>query len=296
MKITIFISFTLFTIIISDCSSNDTTQLSNEYDAIFSIYKSYEGYENYSPEFFELLARNFFNIMYYSLNPLISTAESIIKDCDNRIQQDSGNASSYNKIKTNANNIKTQINNKITTLKNNQINKQELPSTYIKELLNCYNEQYKGYIKSVIEQSPLFVTRETPSVINSFAPFIITGWTKVEIYIGQFDYGGITLGFCEYSNCTNTKFSGINIAYFGENCYHIDYFVDNEYTITGRSCLSKYELYHLYLFYDKSSINIGTYKEVTNNHFYFFTQSTSGDRAFCGSILNEKTVLRINNL
>ena len=69
--------------------------------------------------------------------------------------------------------------------------------------------------------------------------------TELDIQIGNFNYGeiGLGFGFKNKNECTN--FTGINIVYFGDNCYHLDYYVNGEYEVTGRSCLSMYELYHI---------------------------------------------------
>lgn len=86
---------------------------------------------------------------------------------------------------------------------------------------------------------------QTKEIYWQFVPKIISG-------------GGIFFGMCAYNatdpinNCPPAKdtllsvyFSGIAITYFGDNCYHIDHFVNNGYWTTPRHCLSEYELLNM---------------------------------------------------
>ena len=53
--------------------------------------------------------------------------------------------------------------------------------------------------------------------------------TELDLQIGNFNYGGgrgLGFGFKNKYECTN--FTGINIVYFGDNCYHLDYYVNGE--------------------------------------------------------------------
>ncbi len=69
--------------------------------------------------------------------------------------------------------------------------------------------------------------------------------------------GGIFMGVCAFdgrsppSSCDKTNditksvyFSGISLTYFGEDCYNLDMYLNNNYWTTPRHCLSKYELYN----------------------------------------------------
>ena len=112
--------------------------------------------------------------------------------------------------------------------------------------------------------------------------------TELDLQIGNFNYGGgRELGF-GFKN----KYAGINIVYFGDNCYHLDYYVNGKYEVTGRSCLSMYELYHITIKKEHNQMLIKLH--LDNEPFFkrsiFFLE---GKSFFCGFIMNDLTILKI---
>ena len=198
---------------------------------------------------------------------------------------------------TTIDNAKTGLNSKKTILESNHNDKQTCMS--VNQLVagnHCYNKQYKGYLPSK-KSDDVMITRHVDAKLDTIAPFILTddkfssSFNTAEIYIGHFYYGGISIGVCEHENCESSIFNGINIAYFGDNCYHVDYFIINEYIGTKRTCLSKYELYHLYFKIEGSTFSIGLEKEVPD--YYFYSAKVDNHVSICGSLLNKMTTLKI---
>jgi hypothetical protein len=62
------------------------------------------------------------------------------------------------------------------------------------------------------------------------------------IFFGVCVYDPVACGAFYTDIIDVVKFSGIGITYFGEDCYHIDMYINGAYWTTPKHCLSTYEL------------------------------------------------------
>lgn len=115
---------------------------------------------------------------------------------------------------------------------------------------------------------------------------------SMDILLWNIDVGGISLGYCFG---TDLIFTGIYINYFGDNCYHLDYIIEDKYNITGRTCLSQYELYSIKTQISNNNfvkIYIHTEKEPIFNYQVLNANSPA---SFCGACYNQITTIRFSN-
>lgn len=306
-----FLSFFIF-ITFCLCCKNESNNYKTEYNKIKLRYQPYENYTEHSAEHIFALATNAYAIIFYDIKALSLKVKENYDDCESKIKEeedkkkDEQNKSYINDL-NNTRNAISSIYNKIKDLNTTLYNKTFLKQEHGNSENNCIKGQYSGLIDGTSKTG--FVTRKVYARLDGVSPFIFN-FANADIYIGNFDYGGIMIGLCEMNITSNTQtskidedknlvcdvvsFTGINIAYFGDNCYHVDYFVKSQYTRTGRSCLSKYELYLINL---EKSTEMMTLKLGLESD-PFFQESINKDKTymFCGSILNNMTLLDFKNI
>ena len=185
-----------------------------------------------------------------------------------------------------------------------QIEEQKKPrgnfsSSYTTSLLCNTNVNY-SYYDSISSTATSFDIKirlknsNTPNVY--FLPFIVKyafATASLDIKLWDINYAPISIGVCQMSsqNCIDKStynFTGIQIAFFGDNCYHVDFFIEGNYNSTSRSCLSKYELYKLSLKVDGNELTMKLHLEDWN----FFSEKLIGQSYyFCGGLMDKRVIL-----
>ena len=185
-----------------------------------------------------------------------------------------------------------------------QIEEQKKPrgnfsSSYTTSLLCNTNVNY-SYYDSISSTATSFDIKirlknsNTPNVY--FLPFIVNyafTTASLDIKLWDINYAPISIGVCQMSspNCIDKStynFTGIQIAFFGDNCYHVDFFIEGNYNSTSRSCLSKYELYKLSLKVDGNELTMKLHLEDWN----FFSEKLIGQSYyFCGGLMDKRVIL-----
>ena len=185
-----------------------------------------------------------------------------------------------------------------------QIEEQKQPrgnfsSSYTTSLLCNTNVNY-SYYDSISSTATSFDIKirlknsNTPNVY--FLPFIVKDaftTASLDIKLWDINYAPISIGVCQMSspNCIDKNtynFTGIQIAFFGDNCYHVDFFIEGNYNSTSRSCLSKYELYKLSLKVDGNELTMKLHLEDWN----FFSEKLIGQSYyFCGGLMDKRVIL-----
>ena len=185
-----------------------------------------------------------------------------------------------------------------------QIEEQKKPrgnfsSSYTTSLLCNTNVNY-SYYDSISSTATSFDIKirlknsNTPNVY--FLPFIVKyafTTASLDIKLWDINYAPISIGVCQMSspNCIDKStynFTGIQIAFFGDNCYHVDFFIEGNYNSTSRSCLSKYELYKLSLKVDGNELTMKLHLEDWN----FFSEKLIGQSYyFCGGLMDKRVIL-----
>jgi hypothetical protein len=118
------------------------------------------------------------------------------------------------------------------------------PDTITRKYNNGGQENYLQYQHYGADNQPIYYN----FIIDKYPASMI--W---QVLPKNIDDGGLFFGMCAYDGrdknfCYNNDisqtvyFNGIAILYFGDNCYHIDQYMNNDYWNTPRSCLSKFEL------------------------------------------------------
>lgn len=183
------------------------------------------------------------------------------------------------------------LNNLTEPLKSISAQVQQLSKKSLK-LFNpdLYNKMY--YYQYEIFDDYIIYKRKDSSVFNlnntkDFFLLPIGKNASYDILLWNIDIGGISLGVCS----DTLNFTGIYINYFGDNCYHLDYFVNGTYTVTGRTCLSQYELYSLRLNFSSSYFNITSEAE----EYPLFAEKMVGKTFtdICASIYNNVSLMKI---
>jgi hypothetical protein len=104
---------------------------------------------------------------------------------------------------------------------------------------NGYTGEYYVVLNNVLNLNP-----SLPGAVQS----VVYNVTVTNLGDGLIFFGGcrapsltndlVNSGFCKAEN--GIKFSGLGIIYFGEQCYHLDAFSDDNYVLSVRTCLSEY--------------------------------------------------------
>lgn len=161
------------------------------------------------------------------------------------------------------------------------------------------NHTYIDYISTTTTSLEFKIRLKYTNSSNIyFRPFIVKKQLQsasLDIKLWDINYAPISLGICQVSSVTcsvnNTyNFTGIQIAYFGDNCYHIDFFNLGNYTSTSRSCLSKYELYKMKFTLNTNVLTMKLHLEDWN----FFSENLLGSPYhyyFCGGLMDTRVFL-----
>lgn len=185
-----------------------------------------------------------------------------------------------------------------------QIEEQKKPrgnfsSSYTTSLLCNTNVNYSYYdsISSTATSFDIKIRLKNSNTTNVyFLPFIVKyafTTASLDIKLWDINYAPISIGVCQMSspNCIDKStynFTGIQIAFFGDNCYHVDFFIEGNYNSTSRSCLSKYELYKLSLKVDGNELTMKLHLEDWN----FFSEKLIGQSYyFCGGLMDKRVIL-----
>ena len=185
-----------------------------------------------------------------------------------------------------------------------QIEEQKKPrgnfsSSYTTSLLCNTNVNYSYYdsISSTATSFDIKIRLKNSNTTNVyFLPFIVKyafTTASLDIKLWDINYAPISIGVCQMSspNCIDKStynFTGIQIAFFGDNCYHVDFFIEGNYNSTPRSCLSKYELYKLSLKVDGNELTMKLHLEDWN----FFSEKLIGQSYyFCGGLMDKRVIL-----
>ena len=185
-----------------------------------------------------------------------------------------------------------------------QIEEQKKPrgnfsSSYTTSLLCNTNVNYSYYdlISSTATPFDIKIRLKNSNTTNVyFLPFIVKyafTTASLDIKLWDINYAPISIGVCQMSslNCIDKStynFTGIQIAFFGDNCYHVDFFIEGNYNSTPRSCLSKYELYKLSLKVDGNELTMKLHLEDWN----FFSEKLIGQSYyFCGGLMDKRVIL-----
>ena len=185
-----------------------------------------------------------------------------------------------------------------------QIEEQKKPrgnfsSSYTTSLLCNTNVNYSYYdsISSTATSFDIKIRLKNSNTTNVyFLPFIVKyafTTASLDIKLWDINYAPISIGVCQMSspNCIDKStynFTGIQIAFFGDNCYHVDFFIEGNYNSTSRSCLSKYELYKLSLKVDGNELTMKLHLEDWN----FFSEKLIGQPYyFCGGLMDKRVIL-----
>ena len=185
-----------------------------------------------------------------------------------------------------------------------QIEEQKKPrgnfsSSYTTSLLCNTNVNYSYYdsISSTATSFDIKIRLKNSNTTNVyFLPFIVKDaftTASLDIKLWDINYAPISIGVCQMSspNCIDKStynFTGIQIAFFGDNCYHVDFFIEGNYNSTPRSCLSKYELYKLSLKVDGNELTMKLHLEDWN----FFSEKLIGQSYyFCGGLMDKRVIL-----
>ena len=185
-----------------------------------------------------------------------------------------------------------------------QIEEQKTPrgnfsSSYTTSLLCNTNVNYSYYdsISSTATSFDIKIRLKNSNTTNVyFLPFIVKyafTTASLDIKLWDINYAPISIGVCQMSspNCIDKStynFTGIQIAFFGDNCYHVDFFIEGNYNSTSRSCLSKYELYKLSLKVDGNELTMKLHLEDWN----FFSEKLIGQSYyFCGGLMDKRVIL-----
>ena len=185
-----------------------------------------------------------------------------------------------------------------------QIEEQKKPrgnfsSSYTTSLLCNTNVNYSYYdlISSTATPFDIKIRLKNSNTTNVyFLPFIVKyafTTASLDIKLWDINYAPISIGVCQMSspNCIDKStynFTGIQIAFFGDNCYHVDFFIEGNYNSTSRSCLSKYELYKLSLKVDGNELTMKLHLEDWN----FFSEKLIGQSYyFCGGLMDKRVIL-----
>ena len=185
-----------------------------------------------------------------------------------------------------------------------QIEEQKKPrgnfsSSYTTSLLCNTNVNYSYYdsISSTATSFDIKIRLKNSNTTNVyFLPFIVKyafTTASLDIKLWDINYAPISIGVCQMSspNCIDKStynFTGIQIAFFGDNCYHVDFFIEGNYKSTSRSCLSKYELYKLSLKVDGNELTMKLHLEDWN----FFSEKLIGQSYyFCGGLMDKRVIL-----
>lgn len=185
-----------------------------------------------------------------------------------------------------------------------QIEEQKKPrgnfsSSYTTSLLCNTNVNYSYYdsISSTATSFDIKIRLKNSNTTNVyFLPFIVKDaftTASLDIKLWDINYAPISIGVCQMSspNCIDKStynFTGIQIAFFGDNCYHVDFFIEGNYNSTSRSCLSKYELYKLSLKVDGNELTMKLHLEDWN----FFSEKLIGQSYyFCGGLMDKRVIL-----
>ena len=185
-----------------------------------------------------------------------------------------------------------------------QIEEQKKPrgnfsSSYTTSLLCNTNVNYSYYdsISSTATSFDIKIRLKNSNTLNVyFLPFIVKyafTTASLDIKLWDINYAPISIGVCQMSspNCIDKStynFTGIQIAFFGDNCYHVDFFIEGNYNSTPRSCLSKYELYKLSLKVDGNELTMKLHLEDWN----FFSEKLIGQSYyFCGGLMDKRVIL-----
>ena len=185
-----------------------------------------------------------------------------------------------------------------------QIEEQKKPrgnfsSLYTTSLLCNTNVNYSYYdsISSTATSFDIKIRLKNSNTTNVyFLPFIVKfafTTASLDIKLWDINYAPISIGVCQMSspNCIDKStynFTGIQIAFFGDNCYHVDFFIEGNYNSTSRSCLSKYELYKLLLKVDGNELTMKLHLEDWN----FFSEKLIGQSYyFCGGLMDKRVIL-----
>ena len=272
--------------------SNKTSVFENRYNEIEGLYKTkYDSMDQLSIDFFETLATNYFQLVYDQMLILYNEVNSNYQSCINKKDEagDDDTKKYYNSMLSELEDFKNKMSTYLSNFYDKYVYKQNVSLLKATNIF-CLGGNYTTYNIN----KTTFVTRIVPLNISVNNTFILN-FSSANVTIGNLDFGGITIGICTIpstNSCTPSSFTGINIAYFGDNCYHVDYFVDNVYTNTGRSCLSKYELYSIRI----DLINNELAMKLKNEEDYFFNKTVGGTgiHKLCGALLNQITVLRFD--
>ena len=185
-----------------------------------------------------------------------------------------------------------------------QIEEQKKPrgnfsSSYTTSLLCNTNVNYSYYdsISSTATSFDIKIRLKNSNTTNVyFLPFIVKHaltTASLDIKLWDINYAPISIGVCQMSspNCIDKStynFTGIQIAFFGDNCYHVDFFIEGNYNSTSRSCLSKYELYKLSLKVDGNELTMKLHLDDWN----FFSEKLIGQSYyFCGGLMDKRVIL-----
>ena len=184
-----------------------------------------------------------------------------------------------------------------------QIEEQKKPrgnfsSSYTSLLCNTnVNYSYYDSISSTATSFDIKIRLKNSNTTNVyFLPFIVKyafTTASLDIKLWDINYAPISIGVCQMSspNCIDKStynFTGIQIAFFGDNCYHVDFFIEGNYNSTSRSCLSKYELYKLSLKVDGNELTMKLHLEDWN----FFSEKLIGQSYyFCGGLMDKRVIL-----
>jgi hypothetical protein len=105
------------------------------------------------------------------------------------------------------------------------------------------------------------------------------------------------IGICQFHSfsCKIGKldeevfFSGVSITYFGDNCFHIDHYVNNGYWTTARHCLSEYELKNMSFDYSFKGNGSDGQLSITYDNFKYYDAKILNDK-------NTATGSRVENI
>lgn len=193
----------------------------------------------------------------------------------------------------------TNFSSLLTQIEEQKKSRGNFSSSSTTSLLCNTNVNYSYYdsISSTATSFDIKIRLKNSNTTNVyFLPFIVKDaftTASLDIKLWDINYAPISIGVCQMSspNCIDKStynFTGIQIAFFGDNCYHVDLFIEGNYNSTSRSCLSKYELYKLSLKVDGNELTMKLHLEDWN----FFSEKLIGQSYyFCGGLMDKRVIL-----